>query len=154
MKIVITSGIGKGRTKLSAFDNALFDAGIANYNLIPLSSVIPKNSEIEIKKYSHSDEEYGYKLYVVLSYNIETRRGKGCYAGLGWVQANDGRGLFVEHKGSSEEQVKTKIKRSLNDMVKYREESLGKINFRIVGTKCVDKPVCALVCAIYKKEGW
>ncbi len=49
MKIKVTYGIGEGATKLAAFDRALFDAGIANYNLIKLSSVIPENSEDNAK---------------------------------------------------------------------------------------------------------
>ena len=50
MKIKVTYGTGEGLTKLAAFDRALFNAGIANYNLIKLSSVIPKNSEVLIEK--------------------------------------------------------------------------------------------------------
>ncbi len=41
MKIHIGTSIGTGETELSAFDTALYNAGIANYNLLYLSSVIP-----------------------------------------------------------------------------------------------------------------
>ena len=41
MNIYVSSGIGYGQTKLAAFDAALNEAGIANFNLIKLSSVIP-----------------------------------------------------------------------------------------------------------------
>jgi hypothetical protein len=37
MIIRVTSGTGTGPTELAAFDAALLDAGVANYNLIPLS---------------------------------------------------------------------------------------------------------------------
>ena len=39
--IVLSTGLGVGPTALAAFDAALLDAGVANYNLICLSSVIP-----------------------------------------------------------------------------------------------------------------
>ena len=41
MKIRLSSGRGEGPTPLAAFDAALLDAGVSNYNLLPLSSVIP-----------------------------------------------------------------------------------------------------------------
>lgn len=45
--IVVTAGVAECPTALSAFDAALMDAGIANYNLIYLSSVIPGGSVIK-----------------------------------------------------------------------------------------------------------
>jgi arginine decarboxylase len=41
LEIQVTTGTGEGPTPLAAFDAALLDAGVANYNLILLSSVIP-----------------------------------------------------------------------------------------------------------------
>lgn len=37
----IVSGAGKGEHALSAFDNALLDAGIGDYNLVKVSSILP-----------------------------------------------------------------------------------------------------------------
>ena len=34
-------GAGEGTSKLNAFDSALLDAGIANFNLIKISSIVP-----------------------------------------------------------------------------------------------------------------
>ena len=47
MRIKITSAVGSGPTTLAAFDAALQKAGIENYNLIPLSSVIPTGAALE-----------------------------------------------------------------------------------------------------------
>jgi pyruvoyl-dependent arginine decarboxylase len=49
MKIKIASGVGTGPTTLAAFDAALNHAGVANYNIIKLSSVIPPKTTIEVK---------------------------------------------------------------------------------------------------------
>jgi len=39
--LLLTSGHGTGTSKLAAFDSALFAAGIANFNLIRVSSIVP-----------------------------------------------------------------------------------------------------------------
>jgi len=156
MKINITWGTGTGSTKLSAFDKALWDAGIANLNLIPLSSVIPPQSEIVLKKLksSNSEENFGKRVYVVLSCNRTNKIGKNVFAGVGWRIAKNNKGLFVEHHGRSEAEVKKLITDSLTDMVKYRKEKYGKIEYKIVGLECKKHPVAALVCAVYQIEPW
>ncbi len=155
MQIKITYGTGQGLTNLSSFDNALYDAGIANYNLIKLSSVIPKNSKVITKKLDWNNKEYGNKLYVVLSRCTESTMGKEAWAGLGWIsEDHTGKGLFVEHKGSSKKEVKELINKSLESIKKYRKEEHGKVNIKTRGIKCKDKPVCSIVCAVYKSEGW
>ena len=46
MKVSLTKGASEGPTKLNAFDNALLDAGIGNVNLIPVSSMLPPNTQV------------------------------------------------------------------------------------------------------------
>jgi arginine decarboxylase len=156
MDIKVTYGIGEGLTKVSAFDRALFDAGIGNYNLIRLSSVIPDGAKVIVEKINWNYKEHGYKLYVVLSECLETISGKYAYAGLGWItQSNHvGKGFFVEHCNSSEEEVKNIINNSLKNFQEYRPGKYGKVHYKIVGIKCKYKPVCAVVCAVFKSEKW
>lgn len=153
--ICITSGIGEGQTNLSAFDAALWDAGIANYNLIRLSSIIPPNSEVKVKRLlNNGKNDFGNKLYVVLAQKRESEIGREAWAGIGWAQAKDGRGLFVEHDGAQQAEVIRLIKESLTDMKKYRKEKYGDIHYEVVGSRCHDKPICAVVAAVYQAEGW
>ncbi len=63
-------------------------------------------------------------------------------------------GLFVEHQGNSEEEVRKHIIDSLARMQEYRKEKYSVIKMKIIGIECKDKPVCALVAAIYKTESW
>ena len=42
-KYIIFSSIGEGETTLTSFDNALLNLGIANYNLMKVSSILPAN---------------------------------------------------------------------------------------------------------------
>jgi len=157
MKITVTWGIGTGSTKLSAFDRSLWDAGIANLNLIPLSSIIPPGSEIEVKKLEPTDssKNFGKRVYVVLSCLSTEKVEKSVFAGVGWVMNRKSqKGLFVEHHGNSEEEVRKLIADSLTDMVEYRKDEYGQIEYKICGIECKNKPVAALVCAVYQIEPW
>ena len=154
MKILVTSGTGEGKTSLSAFDAALWDAGIANYNLIKLSSVIPPKSKLETNNPKSNDKSIGNRLYVVLSEKREKETDREAWAGIGWVQAKDGSGLFVEHHGSGQAEVVRLIKNSLTDMVKYRKTKYGEIQYQVVGKRCEGKPVCAIVAAVYEEQDW
>jgi arginine decarboxylase len=86
MQVVVTTGTGTGPTILAAFDAALLDAGIANYNLMYLSSVIPAGASIKQGRFAAAIDEYGYRLYVVVARHDEHESGKSAWAGLGWTQ--------------------------------------------------------------------
>ncbi|HLC65031.1 MAG TPA: pyruvoyl-dependent arginine decarboxylase [Candidatus Nanoarchaeia archaeon] len=154
MLISLTYGKGTGKTELSAFDAALWDAGIGDFNLITLSSVIPPDSRVEIRKLPRGNQGIGNKLYVVLSKCFATSTGEEAYAGLGWVAKEDGSGVFMEECGRSEEEVKQRIGDSLKSAISYRKGNFGSIDCLIEKIQCEDKPACAIVAAVYKSEGW
>lgn len=155
MRITLTCGAGEGPTPLAAFDQALLDAGVANYNLIYLSSVIPAGSRIERVKFVTPPDEYGYRLYVVMARRDEQIAGKVAWAGLGWTQeAQTGRGLFVELYGSDHDEVEQAIHVSLECMIASRPINYGPPQCEIVGKACAGLPVCAVVLAVYKSDGW
>ncbi|ETR67653.1 MAG: Pyruvoyl-dependent arginine decarboxylase [Candidatus Magnetoglobus multicellularis str. Araruama] len=155
MKIIITTGTGTGPTSLGAFDEALLGAGVGNYNLIPLSSVIPEGSELERGTFLAPPDEYGYRLYVVMAHCEESVPGKEAWAGLGWVrEKNRQKGLFVEFSGKSRAQVEEKIENTLCGMTRSRGKEYTSVQSEITGITCEREPVCALVVAVYKSEGW
>ena len=154
MKIYVTSGTGTAKTEMGAFDKALHDAEIANYNIITLSSIIPPDTEIIPEMPGLNKDEYGHRLYAVLSRKTEIEKGEYACAGLGWMQDRTGKGLFVEHSGSSEEEVKEIIAATFDSMKSYRPELEGKINYMTAKIRCEYDPVCALVAALYKTEKW
>ena len=55
----IVSGKGYSEYSLVAFDNALIDAGIGDYNLVKVSSILPANCQYE----SHIDIPHGSIVY-------------------------------------------------------------------------------------------
>jgi arginine decarboxylase len=155
MKIYLTTGTGEGPTPLAAFDAALIDAGVANYNLICLSSVIPTGSEIERVKFVTPPDEYGYRLYIVMARQQEQRPGHSAWAGLGWTQDEASRrGLFVELHGPDRASVEQDIQATLKSMVASRSLPYGPIQSELVGITCRDRPVCAVVIAVYKSVSW
>lgn len=154
LEIIITQGIGEGPTELSAFDSALYKAGISNYNLIRLSSIIPQGSIIREDRYVTKSDEFGYKAYIVSAESIVSEKGNIACAGLGWIRRKDGAGLFVEHYGNSVKEVQRLINTSLEHMRLQRKEQYGDIKSKISEIECVEFPVCAVVCAVYKIEKW
>ena len=155
MQIIITSGIGEGPTSVAAFDAALINAGVSNYNLLCLSSIIPAGSILKRTRFISPETEYGHRLYVVIARHDEAREGNAAWAGLGWTQEKEhGRGLFVELHGNDKVEVKKAIHDSLKAMSANRSIPCGAIETEIVGIPCRGKPVCAVVVAVYQRERW
>jgi arginine decarboxylase len=153
-EIRLSTGVGHGPTTLSAFDAALFEAGIGDANLIPLSSVIPPGADVVEKEPEPGG--WGDRLYVVLAEQRTETLGEEAWAGIGWVQEPDGqrRGLFVEHHGFSEAEVRNQIQASLESMQAYRPQVFGPIQSVVRGARCTGTPVCALVAATYVSQPW
>ena len=153
--LLVTSGTGEAATELAAFDGALLDAGIANYNLIRLSSVIPAGSTVLEKRPDLPGSEWGWRLYVVLAEQRASRAGDQAWAGIGWIQdPEDGRGLFVEHEGGSSEHVVDLIENSLACMRASREDTFGTVQMTTRGVRCTGTPVGAVVAAVYASVPW
>ncbi len=162
MNIIVTTGKGTGKTLLSAFDDALKDAGVYNYNIITLSSVIPPGSRIIKRKFESPPDEYGHRLYVVKadirSHNLDYHIG----AGLGWYQLEDGRGIFVEHEFQAKfydvvkETLQKDIKNSIIDLCRARHFGFKEDRMGIATSiaKVTIHPTCCLVMAVYQAQGW
>lgn len=163
MVIKVVKGAGEASTPLSAFDAALKDAGVYNYNLITLSSVIPPHSVIEKQEaYQTPDGEWGHKLYCVMAEERSDRTGKFIAAGVGWYVLEDGRGLFVEHHMVGDTQsvvdhaIKLRIESSLKDLCKFRDIKWEneKMDFEVSTIEVKSNPASVLVIAVYQSEGW
>ncbi len=163
MDIKVVCGIGSGKTILSAFDSALKDAGVYNYNLITLSSIIPPGSKVSrIRRYKTPVSEYGHKLYLVKAEYRSEEVGKFIAAGIGWYQLEDGRGIFVEHeiKGETkvavESEINLRIINSLKDLAKFRNIKFNESNIKstISLTQIKDHPTCVLALAVFQSESW
>ncbi len=156
MKINISAGTGVGPTELAAFDHALVNAGVANFNLIYLSSVLPPGSDVKVLDVPAKPAgNWGDRLYVVMAQKRTSQRNQEVWAGIGWMQdAKTKSGLLVEHEGHSEAEVKADIENSLQALAQNRNMKFGPIGMHIVGKKCVSLPVCALAVAVFESQSW
>ncbi|HEY6514084.1 MAG TPA: pyruvoyl-dependent arginine decarboxylase [Burkholderiaceae bacterium] len=153
--ITLACGRGRGPTLLAAFDTALLDAGVANYNLICLSSVIPPGSVIERRRWQTPAQAWGQRLYCVLSQAREDRPGHAVHAGIGWVRdGQGGQGLFVELHDHDRERLEHDLRATLHTMQRNRGIELGDVHTEIADAHCAKEPVCALVIAVYASEPW
>jgi arginine decarboxylase len=153
LDITVRTAVGTGHTLLSAFDHALLQAGVGNYNLIPLSSVIPPGSTVtrggDPVRGGHGD-----RLYCVEAVAYADHPGEVVSAGLGWAIHPTIGGLFVEHRGGTPESVEEQIRLSLADLAEHRGVDFGPVSTAIVSAHCTDRPVCALAIAAYMTADW
>jgi arginine decarboxylase len=153
--IAVAQGVGRGPTCLAAFDAALGDAGVANYNLITLSSVIPPGSRIERRRWHTPRVDWGRRLYCVLSQARTERPGDAVHAGIGWVQdATCGAGLFVELHDDDPVRLRHDLEVTLASMQRRRGVDLGPVHTEIASATCRGEPACALVIAVYGAAPW
>lgn len=155
MYMPVRAGIGQGRTALSAFHDALSQVGLAHYNLVRLSSVIPPGVDVGYGIGYEITGRWGDRLFCVYASQGATRPGRWAWAGIGWVQRLDGQGgLFVEHEGETREDVVADIHTSLDDMTTGEPAAYGVTRHKVIGIQCADRPVCALVIAPYETASW
>ena len=156
MNIQMSHGVGAGPTELSAFDQALVNAGVANFNLIYLSSVLPPGSDVVIPEVPEIPKGgWGDRLYVVMAQMRTQQRNQEVWAGIGWIQDPVTKaGLLVEHEGHSEAEVRADISNSLAALAANRGMEFNEPQMHITGALCEDYPVCALVAAVFESNPW
>jgi len=157
LTIRVSTGTGTGRTTLAAFDAALTAAGVGDYNLVRLSSVVPPGSQVlEVDGGGQLVGEHGDALYCVYAEAHAQLPGHEAWAGVAWSLRDDGSGagLFVEHEGPSHEQVATDLIHSLEDLSATRGGIYHPAGRRVAGITCETLPVCAVVVATFRRAGW
>lgn len=135
-KYFIVAGSGLSRvSNLNSFDKALLDAGIANYNLVPVSSIIPENcTELE----EPVSLKIGSIVYVVMARSDGIGRMK-IGAGIGVAKIRKDNILYgvVVESTKYERDLKDDLRKKINEMVKARNAEILDIKFK---TKYLDIP--------------
>jgi arginine decarboxylase len=90
--IRIVWGAGTGPTELASYDAALAAAGVHNYNLVGVSSVVPPDRAVTTPGTAPDLGPVGSKLTVVEARATGEGRVAAC---LGWALSEEG-GLFYE----------------------------------------------------------
>jgi arginine decarboxylase len=155
MIIPVAGAVGRGPTQLAAFDAALVAAGVADRNLICLSSVLPPASSVHVvDRIGRTPGGWGDRLYCVLAQARTAVPGAQAWAGVGWVQDASGRGLLVEHHAADEVSLHRLVRTSLDALGRNRGLSFPSAGIEMAGVRCVDEPVCALVVAVFESAAW
>lgn len=155
MIIPVAGAVGRGPTSLAAFDAALVAAGVADRNLIYLSSVLPPTSSVQqVDRIGRTPGGWGDRLYCVVAQARTAVPGTQAWAGVGWVQDASGRGLLVEHHAGDEVSLRRLVQTSLDALGRNRGLSFPSAGIEVAGGHCVDDPVCALVVAVFESAAW
>lgn len=149
-KFFVTSGKAvSAESSLNAFDQALMNAGIDQYNIVPVSSIIPPDA-VEVSPVNLTP---GAVVFAVLA-RMDGTSGETISAGIGWAWGRlpDGRsyGLVAEAYGHKdkwaiEEELKTKIR----EMARARGMELGEVKIRAESIEAVPKGMYGCVVAAF-----
>ncbi|WP_375432952.1 pyruvoyl-dependent arginine decarboxylase [uncultured Friedmanniella sp.] len=155
--IRLSGGRGDGPTALAAFDAALGSAGLAGFNLVRLSSVIPAGARVEVV--SPPDQipgEHGDLLYCVYAHGVAAEPGTEIWAGVAWALRDDGSGagLFVEHHATTRAGVDAELSATIGAMMARRPESYVEAGRLLSHARCDGDPAAAVVVASYRSVGW
>lgn len=108
-QVFLTKGSGKHREKLQSFEMALRDAGIAQYNLVRVSSIFPPGCRIIGRKEGNQFLKPGQVVFCVLSDNAtnEPHRLVAASVGLSVPKDRQHYGYLSEHHsfGQTEKQA-------------------------------------------------
>ena len=125
----VTSGKGLSKiSQLNAFDRALQNAGISQYNLVPVSSIIPPNAK-EIKPVTI---EPGSVVFTVMAKEIGKSKEK-ISAGLAWFKDNSNKryGYVIEGHAKNRDNLGLELKKMIEEMGKDRGQEIPFIKMRV-----------------------
>jgi arginine decarboxylase len=172
MNVSVAAGVGRGPTAMASYDAALAGAGVHNYNLVTVSSVVPADATVEAVETAPDLGPAGGRLTVVQGrataeptesvgsevtaepvVNAESEESDASedhvVAGLGWA-TGPGPGLFYEADGSDPATVRDRIDRGLDAGAALRDWTLTDREVTLaVGSVQPDAHVTAVVVAAY-----
>jgi arginine decarboxylase len=150
MQIRVVTGTGTGPTAVAAYDAALADAGVHNYNITTVSSVIPDGSTVEVLDSAPELGPVGERLTVVEARATSDWTDEdGAAAGLGWTTTAGGRGLFYEASGSDTETVRERVAAGLESGRTLREWPFADERIVTAHTAAEELSATAVVLGIY-----
>ncbi|MFO0839148.1 MAG: arginine decarboxylase, pyruvoyl-dependent [Phycisphaerae bacterium] len=107
-RVFFTRGVGKHPNNLQSFEVALRNAGIANCNLVKVSSIFPAGCKIVSRQFGLSKISAGQILFVVLAEARTNEPNRLVSAGIGLaVPRGEKFGYISEHHGYGMTEKKT-----------------------------------------------
>ena len=98
-EVFLTKGVGRHPEKLSSFEMALRNAGIAKYNIVTVSSIFPPYCQLIPKEVGLSRLSDGQIIYMVMSKNSTNEPSRLISASIGLAIPTDRKhyGYISEH---------------------------------------------------------
>jgi len=147
--IRVVWGTGTGPTALAARDAAFAAANVHQYNLSPLSSVIPADASIESIGTAPDLGPVGGQLDVVAA--VATAAEGPASSVLAWTRRDDGAGVFYESDGTAPvESIRERAVVGIQAGIALREGTYGEITTREATIDATEATYgAAAVIAIY-----
>ncbi len=148
---MLTTGRGEGDTALTAFDAALLDAGLGNYNLVKMSSIMPPGARPSSRL--HEEMPPGSLLPVAYGFLTSDQPGQIVSAAVAVGFTGATYGLIMEQKA---QQPREETERQVMEMVRegLTRRGLPTAEIRVAGTECrvaAGRVACAFAAvAIWK----
>lgn len=129
-----TAGIGIGETRLTAFDRALLNAGVGNFNLVQVSSVLPLDAKIQNKVALPE----GSLLPIAFGYSVTSEPGIRVTAAIAVVIPKEGSvGLIMEYSGNlPEEEAREIVKFMGIEALKNRDSQVEEVIIKSASKVC------------------
>ncbi|MEW6528396.1 MAG: arginine decarboxylase, pyruvoyl-dependent [Candidatus Micrarchaeota archaeon] len=98
-KMFLTKGVGKGRDTLSSFESALRDAGIAQFNIVSVSSIFPPGCKTISKERGLKQLKAGQVIFCVMARIASDEPNRLIAASIGCALPKDKKkyGYLSEH---------------------------------------------------------
>lgn len=107
--VFFTKGVGRHKDKLTSFEYALRDAGIAPYNIVTVSSILPPDTKTISKEEGLKHLAPGHVVFVVMSRQSDNEPNRLLAASVGAAipAEKDAYGYLSEHHsfGQTEEKA-------------------------------------------------
>lgn len=128
-RILVTGGSATAGTRLTAFDAALFEAGLHDANLLSISSIVPADAtvdRIDDRSAVAAAIEPGAYLPTVYAFAASDEPGDRVHAAVAGARLDTGYGVNVEHHGTNEDPsaVRDTCEAMLAEMASVRDATL------------------------------
>lgn len=130
-RVFFTKGTGRQNDEIASFEMALRDAGIAPYNIVEVSSILPPNTEIIEPEMGIRDLRDGEIVHAVLA-RCSTQSDGTVASALG-VARGSGRGIIVERCGEDAGEVGVGAETVAKDLIDDNEYSSFNITIEAEG---------------------
>ncbi len=149
-KFFLTSGKGESGSSLNAFDAALMDAGIAQCNIVPVSSILPPDA-VHLK--NPPTITPGTITFAVLA-RMDGQYGETIGAGVGWAFGIRDNGInfgivMEEHGFKSKDSVDRSISSKLDEMARVRMLKITEKSIKAESIEVREKYGCVIGALIY-----